>query len=143
MTKSPFQIALDEYGTKEVYGKEDNPEVMKYFIDTGFDARFLKDETAWCSAFVNWCQMKAGLPFTKALNARSWLTYGVKVHTPIQGDIVVFWRDKPDSWKGHVAYYVTERGGWTYVLGGNQSNQVKIAAYPTSRVLDYRRYAST
>ena len=139
MTKTGFDIALGEYGIKEISGKQDNPEVLKYFDEIGFDGAELKDETAWCSAFLNYCCKKANEPYTGKLNARSWLKIGKEVHNPIPGDKVVFWRGSPDSWKGHVAYYISELNGWTYVLGGNQSNQVKISAYPTSRVLSYRR----
>lgn len=139
MTKSAFQIGLDDYAIKEIRGKQDNPEVIKYFTELGFAPGVLKDETAWCSAYMNYCQIKAGNEGTKKLNARSWLDWGQRVETPEQGDVVVFWRESPESWKGHVGFYVTERDGWTYVLGGNQSNQVKISGYPTSRVIGYRR----
>jgi hypothetical protein len=57
----------------------------------------------------------------------------------MQGDIVVFWRESIKSWKGHVGFYIREKDGWIYTLGGNQANQVKISAYPKSRVLSYRR----
>ena len=138
---TPYEIAHDEYGVKEISGRQDNPQVLKYFDDIGFDGSELKDETAWCSAFVNWCCIKTGYRRSGALNARSWLNVGCEVATDEQqkGDIVIFWRESPDSWKGHVAFYVTKRSGWVYVLGGNQGNQVKISAYPESRVLQYRQ----
>jgi len=133
-----IDYAFKEFGVKEISGKEDNPEVLKYFDSIGFNGAALKDETAWCSAFVNWSVLKSGVEPTRKLNARSWLEWGNETFTPKFGDIVVFWRENPNSWKGHVAYFVCERQGWTYVLGGNQGNQVKISAYPTSRALSYR-----
>lgn len=139
--RTPFEIALTEYGIKEISGKEDNPEVLKYFNDLGFDGNALKDETAWCSAFANWCCLQAGHEKSGKLNARSWLTVGCEVEQgeQVPGDMVVLWRVLPSSWQGHVGFFIAERFGWIYILGGNQSNQVKVSAYPKSRLLQYRR----
>jgi uncharacterized protein (TIGR02594 family) len=133
-----IDIALSQIGIKEIVGKKHNKEVLKYFSEIGHG--WVKDdETAWCSAFVNWVCKKAGLDYSGKLNARSWLDIGENVTEPKLGDIVVFWRDKPDSWKGHVAFFIRETPNWIYVLGGNQNNQVKISAYPKKRLLEYRR----
>lgn len=134
----PYEFALSQFGIKEIYGKQDNPEVLKYFDEIGFDGSKLKDETSWCSAFVNWCCMKAGFQITGKLNARSWLDIGVKTEEPNIGDIAIFWRESPESWKGHVAFFVAKRNGYIWVLGGNQNDQVKISAYHESRLLGYR-----
>ncbi len=134
-----LELAFSQYGVKEISGKRDNQEILKYFNDLGFDGNALKDETAWCSAFVNWVCKESGLDYSGKLNARSWTELGCEIFEPHIGDVVVFWRESKDSWKGHVAFYINERNGFIYVLGGNQSNQVKIAAYPKERVLTYRR----
>ena len=133
-----FEIAVGEFGVKEIAGSEHNPEVLKYFNATDSPASMITDETSWCSAFICWCADKAGYENTRKLNARSWLTVGEKVETPMIGDVVVYWRESVSSWKGHVGMYVREAGGWIYTLGGNQSNQVGITAYPKSRLLGYR-----
>ena len=88
-----IDIALDEFGTREIVGKEDNPEVLKYFDGTGFDGKALKDETAWCAAFANWVLLKAGFQGSGKLNARSFLKVGEATETPEKGDIVVLWRN--------------------------------------------------
>lgn len=134
-----LNIALGQYGIKEVAGKKDNPEVLKYFDVMGYDGSKMHDETAWCSAFVNWCAIQAGFPASGQLTARSWLNIGMEVNTPITGDIVVLWRNSPSDWRGHVGIYIKETDGWIYLLGGNQSNQVKISAYRRPRVLGFRR----
>jgi len=134
-----LQIALSQVGIKEIPGKKDNPEVLKYFNEIGFNGSKLKDETAWCSAYANWVCKTAGLPFTGKLNARSWNKIGSKVTNPKLGDVVVFWRESPQSWKGHVAFFIRETRNWVYVLGGNQNNEVKISAYPKNKILSYRR----
>ncbi|MEM1337251.1 MAG: TIGR02594 family protein [Bacteroidota bacterium] len=137
--KRHIQIALSQYGVKEITGTQDNPEVLKYFDETGFDGKRLKDETAWCSAFTNWVCKKAGLPFTGKLNARSWLDVGREVETPEIGDLVVLWRESRESWKGHVGFYINNNDQWIRILGGNQNNQVKISAYRSYRLLKYIR----
>ncbi len=134
-----IELALTQIGTKEIPGRYDNPEITKYFDEIGYDGTKLKDETAWCSAFANWVCKNAGLPYTSKLNARSWLNVGERVFSPEIGDVVVFWREDPQSWKGHVAFFVRETLDYIYVLGGNQNNQVKISAYPKHRLLEYRR----
>ncbi len=132
------EIALSQVGIKEIVGKQHNKEVLKYFEEIGFD--WIKDdETAWCSAFVNWVCMKAGLDRSKKLNARSWLSIGKITTKPKQWDIVIFWRGSKTSWKGHVAFFIRKTPNWIYVYGGNQNNKVGIKAYPKSRLLEYRR----
>jgi uncharacterized protein (TIGR02594 family) len=132
-------LALSQYGNKEIRGEQDNPEILKYFDEIGFDGAKMKDETAWCSAFINWVCKVSDLPYTGKLNARSWLEVGVEVEEPKLGDLVVFWRGSPTSWKGHVGIYINKVDGFVSVLGGNQGNQVCIAPYAEPRVLKYIR----
>jgi len=133
-----LEVALSEYGTKEIVGGKHNPEVLKYFHDMGHD--WIKtDETAWCSAFINWCAMWADKPFSDKLDARSWLDVGTEVEVPDVGDVVVLWRESIGSWKGHVGLFIRQTDKFIYVLGGNQNNQVNIKAYPKNRLLGYRR----
>ena len=139
MNNNIINIGLSQYGVKEIVGRKDNPQVLKYFDEIGFDGKALKDETSWCSAFVNWVCQKAEVDYSKNLNARSWLKIGQKVSKPKMGDVVVFWRESPQSWKGHVGFFIKETKNWVYVLGGNQNNQVKISAYRKYRLLSYRR----
>lgn len=139
MNTKILTIALWQYGIAEFKGSKDNPEILKYFVALGFAIARFKDETAWCSAFANWVAKTAGYQYTGKLNARSWLQVGEKVTQPQLGDVVVFWRENPKSWKGHVAFYIREDESNIYVLGGNQNNQVNIAPYPKSRLLEYRR----
>lgn len=134
----PMMEALREYGTKELTGPEHNPEVLKYFAECGFDT-VKDDETSWCSAFMCWCHLKAGLSHTKSLAARSWLGWGERVTEPKLGDIVVFWRVEPRGWQGHVGFFVRKDEGRIWVLGGNQGNQVCIEDYSATQLLGYRR----
>jgi uncharacterized protein (TIGR02594 family) len=134
-----MKLAFTQYGVKEIAGSRDNPEVVKYFDDLGFDGSVLKDETAWCSAFANWVCKFSNLPYSGKLNARSWMEVGNEVVIPEVGDIVVLWRVSKTSWKGHVGFYINHDEDYVYLLGGNQGNQVQVSKYGITRVLTYRR----
>lgn len=142
--KEHLITALSFARQQEIVGKKDNPVIVKMFTDLGFNGEALKDETAWCSAFVNIVAKAHNLPMSNKLTARSWLNVGHKVEAGKQeiGDVVVFWRGNKNSWQGHVAFYIREDDKFIYCLGGNQSNQVKVSAYYKNRLLGYRRLTS-
>lgn len=129
--------ALSYVGTKEIPGQRHNPVIVNMLKSVASWVN--DDETAWCSAFMNYIATQTGLQSSGRLDARSWLNVGEAVDVPIIGDVVVFWRDSPESWKGHVAIFIRSDGKNVWVLGGNQSNEVNISIYPASRVLGYRR----
>lgn len=135
-----LKIAFGELGTEEIIGNEHNPEVLKYASETNISG-INTDEIPWCSTFVNWVAMKSGLQYTGKANARSWLSVGVKVIEPEPGDIVVFWRESPESWKGHVGIFLgfSSDKKRVYCLGGNQGNRVSVSAYRANTVLSYQR----
>jgi len=136
--KTPFQFAMQELGVKEIPGPEHNERVVKYSQESGI-AGISDDETPWCSAFVNWCCFKAECDRSNKANARSWLTVGRKTNDPSPGDVVVFWRDSRQSWKGHVSFFAgfNHDGTKVFSLGGNQRNQVSISAYDAEKVLAF------
>jgi len=131
---------LKNYGVKEINGSEHNPSILAMFAEIGFD--WVKDdETAWCSAALNYFCKKLGYERSGKLDARSWLKMPIKVLKPSLGDIVVLWRESKESWKGHVGIFVSEDKARkrVYILGGNQSDMISIASYPSERVLGYRQ----
>lgn len=136
--KTPIEIALGEYATEAILGERSNPRILEYFDEIG-EEWVTNDDTAWCAAFLNWILMKAGKQQTHRLNARSFLTYGTHTDKPEVGDIVVLWRIEPESIYGHCGLYVTQTTDKIYILGGNQSGEVCIKAYPKSQLLDYRK----
>ncbi|MEZ6138532.1 MAG: TIGR02594 family protein [Pirellulaceae bacterium] len=123
-------------GVANVAGSAANPRILQYHGTTTLQAT--SDETAWCSAFVNWCMLQAGQPGTNRANARSWLDWGRALDEPRYGCVTVLWRESPSSWKGHVAFYDGRSGSNVSLLGGNQSGRVRISNYEASRVLGYR-----
>ena len=129
---------LKYYGLKEVFGKQHNPEIVKMFHEIGY--RWVNDdETAWCSAALNYFCFKLSYKRSGKLDARSWLKVGTEVKVPAMGDIVVLWRDNPNGWQGHVGLFISNDTDKIYVLGGNQDNMISIKPYHKSRVLGYRK----
>lgn len=139
MNTQLINTALSQYGIQE-HKEAQNPEIMKYFHALG-KTWVTTDETAWCSAYINWVAKTQGFSYSGELTARSWLEVGTSVENPSLGDIVVFWRTSPSSWKGHVGFFIgySEDCKWIYCLGGNQNNQVNIKAYASHRLLGFRR----
>ena len=136
-------IAEGELGVSEVPGSGNNPRVLEYFRSTNNLSRSAasRDETPWCSAFINWCLEQTGYERTKSALARSWLGWGQAIQTPRRGCIVVFQRAKTF---GHVGFYLEETDTHIKVLGGNQQNletkifEVSEKYYPRSELLGYR-----
>lgn len=137
-----LEIAVSQIGVKEIQGSEHNQTIVSYAAESGFNW-INDDETPWCSIFVNWCALKAGLKKSNQLNARSWLEVGVVIgeEDAEPGDVVVYWRESEESWKGHVGIFMgfDKSGQRIFTLGGNQGNQVSITTYPLVRLLGFRR----
>ena len=136
-----IEIALSEYGVKAIAGDSHNSRILEYFREIGFQ-QIQDDETAWGAAFVNWVLSKVGQKYSSKLTARSLLNIGEATENPLIGDVCIFWRDSPTSWKGNVGFYINEDDESIYVLGGNQSSQVQIKGYPKERLLGIRRVTS-
>jgi uncharacterized protein (TIGR02594 family) len=123
-----MDIARGEMGQKEIAGGRDNPRIVEYHRSTSLRAS--NDETPWCSSFVNWTLEKAGYKGTDSAAAISWKDWGRKVDGLGQGragDVVVL-RNKA-SGQNHVGFLDHAGGGKVTLLGGNQSNQVKLSSF--------------
>lgn len=120
-----------------------NPLILDFFKRT--KTAPAGDRTAWCAAFVNWCLFQAhGIPYpaqftqpTKSAASADFRTWGQTVlrydattstieasGTPQVGDLVVFQdidsSGKPDTYHGHVAFFLAIDEKAVKVLGGNQ-----------------------
>lgn len=131
-----MQRAFSAMGTAEIAGAADNPAIMEYLDGVGLG--HTRDETNWCSAFVNWCMESTSIPGTGSAAARSWLNWGSDCFVPQYGAVTVLWRQSPRSWKGHVGFCVGTSAGKVWLLGGNQGNRVCVRKFAQSRVLGYR-----
>jgi uncharacterized protein (TIGR02594 family) len=134
-----MRLARADIGLKEKPGKAAEPRILEAFKCCAYEPAS-GDEDAWCSAMMCLWMESAGLPHTKAPNARSWMNWGSKLDKPKPGCVVVFWRGSPTSWQGHVALYVGpgKKPGTIRVLGGNQGNCVCEQDYSAAQVLSYR-----
>ena len=113
-----------------------NPRITAYHANTsiaGYD-----DKASWCSSFTHWCFANVGIVGTGSALARSWLDWGEALTAPRPGCVVVLWRESPDSWKGHVGFYLRHDDEHVCLLGGNQLGWVCENAYPLECVLAYR-----
>ncbi len=135
-----IQEARKFYGEEEIEGAKHNTAILLFFKESG-NANITSDEISWCSVFISYCAKKAGLSYTKKATAKSWLDYGQKIRNPEPGDLVVFWREDPDSWKGHVAIFLSidPENKEIICLGGNQDGKVCIRQYSEEYVLGFRR----
>lgn len=127
-----------DYGLHEIVGKKHNPIIVDFFKEIGHEW-VNNDETPWCSASMSAKCKRLGLPYSKKLDARSWLNMGLEeTDKPEAGrTIVVFHRGDPNSWMGHVTAYVHHDENYIYGTGGNQGNQIKTSTYKHSRKLAY------
>ena len=141
LIEKAFDIAKEalKEDWKEVTGELSNPKIIAaYHSVDGFGNPEMLDDSkvAWCSCFVNYCVQKAGGRGTRSPSARSWLRWGKESDGKV-GDIVVFRRGN-SPWQGHVGFVVEKGLLYVTVLGGNQSDQVKLSKYPRAAVLGYR-----
>lgn len=131
--------AVKYYGLKEIPGVQHNDQILKFFKETG-NGKIRTDEDAWCSVFVSFCAKQNGFVFTKKATAKSWMEVGKEVKNPLPGDVVIFWRDDKNSWKGHAAIYIgQDENGDVICIGGNQDDEVNIGYYSGDHVVGYRR----
>ena len=96
-----------------------NPDIVKYLQTTslGRDAA-RKDETSWCSSYVNWCMEQAGYRGTDDAGASSWLNWGEKISEPRYGAITVVTRSAQPLLY-HVGFYVGM--GKKYIKDGDEA----------------------
>lgn len=132
-TPTPYQIAQAELAldVREVPGHAHNPRIVMYHNSTDASAGNV-DEVPWCSSFVNYCVEQGGMTGTDSQWALHWDSWGPDVTTPREGDIAVFERVGQG---GHVGFVVEDLPDHVKVLGGNQSDRVKISTYPKDGVL--------
>jgi uncharacterized protein (TIGR02594 family) len=141
-----FDLAQRYTGIKEVGGNVDNPAILAMLR---LDAKWpSNDEVPWCSAFVNYICWLARLPRSKDLRARSWLNIGrgIPLEAADAGDVIIIKRGKgaqpgPEvtDAPGHVGFYAGRFDQFVEILGGNQSDTVKVSRYSRDRILGVRR----
>lgn len=151
-----LKIAYGELDTAELSDPGENYRITQYLKTCEESLAAINensDETAWCSAFMNWCVEHAGYAGTNSAWALNWQHWGQEADAR-RGVIAVFKRFVTINGQrhtfGHVGFYLgadPDRDGHVLILGGNQSNRVKVSSYParSSRyeLLGFRRAAAT
>ncbi len=129
---------LSNYGLKEIEGKGSNEKIIEMGRDLGIT---IEDDStfSWCSVALCYYAKKCGYEQPNSASARAWLKMPILVLKPQIGDIVVFWRESPSSWKGHVGIFISKDLNSIYTLGGNQNNSILISAYSQDTLLGYRQ----
>jgi uncharacterized protein (TIGR02594 family) len=136
--KTILEQALSYYGQQAIVGYDTNKIIERFYEEAGHP-EIKGDETPWCAAFLNAVLFEMDAPNTGSLLARSFLNLGINTDKPEMGDIVVFWRESKESWKGHVGIVIRVDGSMVYALAGNDNNMVAIHPYSTHSVLGYRK----
>lgn len=129
-------IARAETGVRRLSAGENNERITEYNALAGLPG--YDDKVSWCSSFVNWCMHEAGIVGTGSALAKSWLTWGQALESPLPGCIVVLSRGAPASWTGHVGFFIHSDGESLLLLGGNQDEKVGEKRYPLASLLGYR-----
>lgn len=135
-----IKTALAEYGNEPIAGPRTNPDILKYFHETGYDY-INEDETPWCAAFVSWILKKCNKNIKSTLRAKDFLEIGEATTSPVMGDIAIIYSNDPKLQFSHVSFYVRELGPYFFLLGGNQSNMVMIKAYSKTLPISFRKIA--
>lgn len=131
-----LKIAESELGVHEFAGEAANPLIVQWFADCGHP-EITSDEVPNCAAALGSWLKRAGIKGTGALNARSYLDWGINLEEPVLGCIVVFERP-PDPDAGHVAIFKRLVGNQVEVHGANQNDCVSVTRFPADRVINYR-----
>lgn len=131
-----LERAWRELGVREQPGAVDNPRIRSMFKDAGH-SQVVRDEVAWCAAFVGACLERSGRKSTRSLMARSYLKWGEPIAEPRFGAIAVLSRGRNTS-LGHVGFVVGVVDDEIQILGGNQGQQVSVQSYPKSRLVGLR-----
>jgi uncharacterized protein (TIGR02594 family) len=131
--------ALRFKGLTEIPGPKSNATIMDWAKALGgwIAGFYQNDDTPWCGLFMAHCfgVTLPGEPLpANPLGALQWNKFGTSLTTPVLGAVLVF--ERPGG--GHVGLYVGEDDDNYIVLGGNQSNTVKLSLVEKKRCVGIR-----
>lgn len=112
-------------GVQEIPGAMHEPKIQAWLRE--LRAWWTDDETPWCGVFAAHCLRTVGVGLPKHwYRAKAWATWGIDLDEQLVGCVAVFER----KGGGHVGFVVGKVGpDHLAILGGNQGNQVSIAAF--------------
>ena len=108
-------IAKNEINNGEIEGNNKGKYVKLYNNNL---------ESSWCAGFVSYCLKQAKInKLDYSLSAKSiWnqaKKLGLDSNEPKAGYLIVFWRDKKTSWKGHIGIVEKVDSDYVYTIEGN------------------------
>lgn len=139
--------AIALHGTMEVPGKGDNPVIMAWATEVGYEKTYKHDSIPWCGLGMAICAKRASWPFhpgNNALYALNWAKWGTEVDKDraMLGDVGV-WARRDKKGKligGHVGIIVAyDDKGFYHVLGFNQGDRCSIVRKPIKGIVAVRR----
>ena len=124
-----LEVAIGEIGNGEEGRNNAGPDVARYFNRVDDE----KVHGSWCAAFVSYCgeeaarRLRIDPPFKRSNSAKAVgrnvaKASGIKIGRdgePVPGDLVIFHRGDPKSWKGHVGIVEAYELGVVYTIEGN------------------------
>lgn len=120
------RIEMNVHKVHEIKGDLHHPRVLDYFKacpknthKAGVRASHQKDESAWCSAFVNWCLKQTGVIGSQSSWAASFNRWGDPADGLTFGAITTIHSSLAAS-GFHVAFLAGADRRYVYLLGGNQ-----------------------
>lgn len=121
-----LKLAWVEIGTREL-PENRGPNIRRYIAGAKCGA----EGQPWCAIFANWALEAARVPGTRSPSSQSFRHDDdfVRLNGPALGAIVVYWRLSKESGLGHVGFYVGERSGYVWTLGGNEGDMVQIEPF--------------
>lgn len=121
-----LRVAYGEVGVSEVRGASHNARILEYHASAG---RARTDEIPWCASFVNWCLLQAGITGTGSAWSLSFLNWanGQTIADPVYGCIAVIDNGNHHGHVGFVVGTATSNSSHYVLLGGNQSNSVRLS----------------
>lgn len=103
----------------------------------GSENRFNKDDQNWCADFVVFVY-KDKLPVQASRSARTlWKNFqksGLATKDPGPGDLVFFWRETPNSWKGHTGLVKEVTDTHIVTVEGNVKGKVVVRTYKRDKI---------
>ena len=141
---APLEMAKTHLGERRIPGPGTNPFIEGLFIEVGSPLR--GDDHSYCAVGAGAMLKRTGFAYIAGEPgqlARNYLKYGHALDEPEEGCLVIFWRVKPNSWQGHVAFVESWTATTLTIVGFNQSGAVTRMTVPRtgarSQVLGYRR----
>jgi uncharacterized protein (TIGR02594 family) len=129
-----LEVAYQEMGQREIPGPGNNSRILEYISAVQSTENVQDDAVDWASAFVEWSLNQVNIRGPKTMEPRNWLNWGRIINAPERGCIVVFaFGDLT-----HVGFYINEDDTNYLILGGNQSDEVRISHFLKARALGYR-----